>query len=342
MDQTSQADRAESALPVGTSEGALEFGGLRRTYLLHKPASYDGRKPVPLVLAFHGRFGTGRLMEEMTRFSDISERDGFIVAYPDGISRSWNAGHGIGKASELGIDDVGFVTKLIDSLTDSLAIDSSRVYLAGMSNGAVFAYRLACTIGAKLAAIGVVAGAIASAIAENCVPTHPISILHIHGTADPIAPWDSGGPVLSVAGTIQRWVEWNDCSTDPHVTLQKGQVTCMTYRGCGAGAEVSLCRIEGGGHTWPGSSPLTAWRSILGSTNEDIDASEFIWDFFAFHSLPASHGSADSVDNVGEVSQGKQSGMSAEVAHCDQIDGTRFAQVDEEVSGAIKPLDETD
>jgi polyhydroxybutyrate depolymerase len=259
------------------------------------------------VLAFHGRFGTGWQMEEMTRFSDISERHGLIVVYPDGISRSWNAGHGVGKASELGIDDVGFVTKLMDSLTESLAINRSRIYLTGLSNGAVFAYRLACTIGAKVAAIGVVAGAIASAIARNCVPTHPIAILHIHGTADRIAPWNSGGPVLSVAGTIQRWVEWNGCSTEPRVTLQKGQVTCVTYRGCAAGAEVSLCRIEGGGHTWPGS-PSPTWRSVLGSTNEDINASEFIWDFFARHSLPASDSAADSVDNDGEVSQVEQSG----------------------------------
>jgi polyhydroxybutyrate depolymerase len=229
-------------------------------------------------------------MEQLTRFSDIAGR-GFIVVYPDGIGRSWNAGHGVGLAESAGVDDVGFIARLIDLLTHEFNIDQRRIYAAGISNGGMFAYRLACELNNRIAAVASVAGSLPPDIARNCSATGPISVLHIHGTADRIVPWaggetTSGGRILSVDATVAQSAKTAKCDNEPIITLQTGRVACKTYRGCATEAEVGLCRIEGGGHTWPGSQASAAWESIVGPTNEDVNASDIIWLFFSRHTRP--------------------------------------------------------
>jgi polyhydroxybutyrate depolymerase len=196
----------------------------------------------------------------------------------------------VGDAQTAGADDVGFVLDLINALSETYNLDHRRIYATGVSNGAMFAYRLACELSGKIAAVAAVSGTMEVEIARNCAPTRPISILHIHGTADPFAKWDgweskSGGKLLSVPATIGRWIELNKCSTEPQVTLQKGDVTCETHHQCAGGAEVTLCKVQGGGHTWPGSSLQLPLRLLLGPTNKDVNASELIWEFFARHAM---------------------------------------------------------
>ena len=275
-------------LYTGSRELNINVGERRRTYVLHVPPSYERTKRTPLLVAFHGRLGTGRLMEKMTGFSRLSDEHNFIAVYPDGVSKSWNAGLGLGVASKLNVDDVGFVDRLLDLLMQEFAIDPHRIYLTGMSNGAALCYRLACELRHPIAAFAAVAGPEAVQVAQNCHPRHSISMLVIYGTADRIAQWDSSGPGLTGSATVQRWIEVNKCASRPRVTLQVNQVRVETYRPCDAGVEVSVCRIEGGGHTWPGAAPLPGWESVLGPTNQDISASDLIWSFFSQHSLSTS------------------------------------------------------
>jgi polyhydroxybutyrate depolymerase len=277
----------------GSHERTLLVGGRERSYVLHVPSNYHREKPTPLVLVFHGRLGTGRLMEHMTGFSDIADR-GFIVGYPDGIGRSWNAGHGVGLAESVGVDDVGFIARLIDDLSHELNIDPRRIYAAGMSNGGMFAYRLACELKGRIAAVASVAGPLPPEIAGSCHAAGAISVLHIHGTADRIVPWDggettSGGKILSVDATIQQWANASKCSDSPTVTFKKGSVECQSYRNCAHETEVSLCRVEGGGHTWPGSEISRLLQSAVGPTNQDVNATGMIWDFFSRHPLLETH-----------------------------------------------------
>jgi len=241
----------------GDYQGELKVDNLRRNYCLHFPHSYDSRQPTPLVLAFHGRLGTGKQMENLTNLSGLADKRGFMVAYPNGVGRSWNAGHGTGKAEAQGVDDVKFTVRLIDSLRQTLNLDGQRVYATGFSNGATFVHHLACELSEKIAAIAAVAGTVAPKIGRTCHPNRPVAVLQIHGTADPIVPWEGGltkggGFVESVAATIEGWVARDECAAKPEVLDIGGGVICESYRLCAKATIVILYRVEGGGHTWPG------------------------------------------------------------------------------------------
>jgi polyhydroxybutyrate depolymerase len=138
----------------------LTVDNLIRRYLLHIPPGYDPGKPTPVVLAFHGRFSTGREMEKLTNLSELADKQGFIVVYPNGYGRSWNAGHGTGEAEARGVNDVKFTVELINSLCQTMNIDRRRVYATGFSNGATFVHRLGCEVSERIAAIAAVAGTI--------------------------------------------------------------------------------------------------------------------------------------------------------------------------------------
>ena len=267
--------------------GEFKVDNLRRSYLLHIPRAYDSRQPTPLILAFHGRLGTGQKMEKLTNLSDLADKQGLIVVYPNGVGRSWNAGHGTGKAEAKGVDDVEFTLRLIDILSQTLNIDHNRVYATGFSNGATFVHRLACELSEKIAAIAAVAGTIAPKIGRNCHPKRPVAVLQIHGTADPIVPWGGGltgggGFVESVAATIAGWVERNGCTAKPEVADLGGGVSRESSNSCRNGTRVILYRVKGGGHTWPGGYQHLP-KKVVGETNLSWDASQAIWDFFKEH-----------------------------------------------------------
>ncbi len=277
---------------AGDHQGELKVDNIRRSYLLHIPRTYDSRQPTPLILAFHGRLGTGKKMEKLTNLSDLADKQGFIVVYPNGVGRSWNAGHGTGKAEAKGVDDVKFTVLLIDSLSQTLNIDRHRVYATGFSNGATFVHRLACELSEKIAAIAAVAGTMAPKIGRNCHPQRAVAVLQIHGDADPIVPWEGGltgggGIVESVAATIAGWVERNACTAKPEVANIGGRVIRASYRPCQKATTVILYRVEGGGHTWPGGHQYLPKKAI-GETNRSWEASQAIWDFFMKHPMNAS------------------------------------------------------
>jgi polyhydroxybutyrate depolymerase len=232
-------------------------------------------------------------MERMTGFDDVSDANGLVVVYPDGIGRSWNAGAENGKAERDHIDDVGFVSYLIDELASELPIDRLRVYATGISLGGIFTQRLGCELSHKIAAIAPVAGNLASAVARNCHPTRPISVLMINGTDDSLVPWEGGqtgggGQIVSVPVTMQLWAERNKCPTVPKVTPLVKDVISEMYAPCEGGTEVALYRVEGGGHTWPGGNQDLP-PAVVGPTNNSLKASGAIWDFFAKHAKEATN-----------------------------------------------------
>jgi polyhydroxybutyrate depolymerase len=274
---------------LGDAQGELKVDNLKRNYRLHIPHSYDSRQPTALVLAFHGRLGTGKEMEKQTNLSDLAEKQGFIVVYPNGVGHSWNAGHGIGKAEARGVDDVKFTMMLIDSLCQTRNIDRNRVYATGFSNGATFVHRLACELSEKIAAIAAVAGTIAPKIGRNCHPKKPVGVLQIHGTADSIVPWEggltkAGGLVESVAATIAGWVARNACAAKAEVVDMGGGVIRESYSPCRKGTMVILYRIDGGGHTWPGGYQYLP-KKVIGEIDRPWDAIQAIWGFFMKHAI---------------------------------------------------------
>ena len=285
---------------------SIIFGGLKRTYLIHIPSSHDKTKSMPLLIALHGGGGTGRHMVKLTLggFDKLSDKEGFVVVYPDGIGKNWNdgrSGEETGyRAHKENIDDVGFISALIDALIKKLDIDPKRVYVTGMSNGAIMSYRLACELTEKIAAIAAVAGNIPQNLYPSCSPSRPISVLAINNVNDPLMPWagkDITGPfglkklgkVLSTAETIRFWVNHNNCSLSPVITQEPDKdpkdgtrIRKEVYTNGKNETEVILYAIEGGGHTWPGGYQYLNER-IIGKTSRDLDANEVIWDFFKKH-----------------------------------------------------------
>lgn len=295
--------RAGSSVPgaaaVERGTHSLEHGGLNRTFRLYVPDSYDtAEESVPLVVVLHGGHGNARSAALLTGFDELADRVGCIVAYPEAVGSHWNDGRGIGQ----GADDVGFIARMLDHLIGRLQIDPRRVYVAGVSNGAMMTLRIACELADRVAAVAPVIGSMPEPLLEQCAPARPIPVLFINGTEDPLVPWEGGevasmglkdrGRVASVDDTVAFWVRHNRCKSTPVTTMLFGsesddrtEARREEYAPERQGAPVTMIRIEGGGHTWPGG-PRIQPRRLLGPVSRDIDATEEIWAFFGAHTLP--------------------------------------------------------
>ncbi|OGO48015.1 MAG: hypothetical protein A2Z30_01750 [Chloroflexi bacterium RBG_16_64_43] len=267
--------------------------GRDRSYALHVPAGLDAAQPVALVLAFHGGLGTASYMPALTGFSRKADREGFLVAYPNGTGAlddrlfTWNGGTCCGYATRENVDDTGFVRAVIDDIASRLPVDPRRIFATGISNGGILSYRLACEMADRVAAIGSVAG---TQNLPGCAPSAPVSILHIHGTADQHLPFEGGvGPeslagvdFASVADSINFWQRADQCPAEAMIAVS-GIVTHTTYAPCAAGSAVELYAIEGGGHAWPGG--IAAWQGGDPPPME-LNATDVLWSFFAAHPKP--------------------------------------------------------
>lgn len=285
---------------AGSNDRTLTHDGLARTFGVYVPSGYDfsGGTPVPVVLILHGGFGSGLQAFTTARLAALADARGVIVVYPDGVAsplgvRTWNAGGCCGYAQSMAIDDVGFIGALLDQLESEVCIDRRRVHATGMSNGAELAHRLACDLSWRIAAVAPVAG---TDNTTTCAPTRPVPVMTIHGTADQNVPFDggvgcglSGVATTSVPETIARWQERDDCPGGNAPRFVEGDGTCETHGHCHSEAEVVLCTIAGGGHSWPGGEPpaITGIGNCpFGAQSQTFDASARALDFFALHPMP--------------------------------------------------------
>ena len=261
-----------------------------RSYHIHLPSNYDVSSAFPLLIALHGRLGTGKKMVKQTGFNGIADREGFIVVYPEGFKRGWADGRGITHADKQGVDDVAFIDKLLEVFQERFSIDSTKIYITGHSNGGFMAQRLAIERSHKFAAVAVVAASLSEWLASRFTPGRPMPVSFINGTADPVTPYEGGrqpggARVLSVEDTVKIWAHFNVCNKSPEVQeihgLNNGPlVSVLTYGSCKNHSQVKLYRIEGGGHVWPGESEDLS-SSGVGKLSAGIDASEEIWKFFS-------------------------------------------------------------
>jgi polyhydroxybutyrate depolymerase len=275
---------------------SLEINKQKRTYWAHVPAGYNANKEMPVVLALHGATMSAKTMEALSGLNKKADEAGFIVVYPNGTGPNpflltWNSG---GFASLLALgkpDDVGFIARVLDDLEETWNVDKKRVYATGLSNGAMMCYRLAVELSDRIAAIAPVAGTIAL---EAYEPRLPVPVLHIHGTADRLVPYEGSSPkiaafmkFLSVEDTIAACVKRNGCAMCPRTTElpmpnDQLRITRRAYEAGAGSAEVILYVVDGGGHTWPGR-PFGG--GILGPYTMNMHANDVIWDFFSKHSL---------------------------------------------------------
>ncbi len=267
--------RAETPLPDGTSVHTMAFGGLDRTYRIHKPAALTAA--APLVVMLHGAFGDGQQAENSYGWDQLADSAKFVVAYPDGVGQTWNAHGCCGKAAAENIDDVGFIIAMVGQISAAIPIDPSRVYATGISNGGIMSYTLACNSGI-FAAIG----PDAATQLDACTAPHPTSVIHIHGTSDRLVPYDGGQGASTVNGPSipdvnAFWRKVDQCGT-PAVTI-KPPLTTSTAA-CADNRSVELITIDGGRHQWPGG---TTFLEKFGTATHAMKATQTIWQFFAVH-----------------------------------------------------------
>lgn len=293
--------------PKGTVvDGTLKTpDGRERTYHVYVPSHLPEASPVPLLLALHGGTGWGLQFEKNSGFDGLAEANGFLVVYPDGIEigdgggllangRVWNGGYCCGRAVTEGVDDVKFLSMLIDQLDKDYPVDTTRVYAAGHSNGAIMSYRLACELSDKIVAVGLQAGSLG---VDTCPMKRPVSLLHIHGTADTNHPIDGGVGTSGISGVdfhpaidgVETIARADGCESTPSsdVDTVNRDLTIDVYEGCRERSDVVFVRVRGASHAWMGHEGSRAAQLLTGAPYMDYDSSLAIWTFLASHARGA-------------------------------------------------------
>ena len=267
--------------------GTIVSSGATREYVLHVPSSYDATKPAPLVISLHGASLWGAAQREISQWDEVAEREGLIVVYPSGVGgrgpRVWRA-----DPTASAPRDVTFISDLIDQLARTYTLDPARIYANGLSNGGGMSFALSCTLGDRIAAVGMV-GAAHLVPFNSCPDPRPVPAIAFHGTADRLTryhggkSWVAPRPFPDIPTWMANWAQRNQCGPDPVESVVAADVTRLEYTDCAPGADVVLYTIRDGGHTWPGGGPLPEW--FVGPTVTSIDATSQMWEFFRDHPL---------------------------------------------------------
>lgn len=266
-------------------------GGLDRVYHLYRPSSIPQGVRAPLVVMLHGGYGSGMQAERSYGWDEEADRAHFIVAYPDGYRRSWNAGMCCGPSESQNVDDVGFIAAMVRQIERTQNADPNRVYVTGMSNGAMMAYRLACEAPFAIAGVGSVAGTLDMA---SCAHPQRTKVMEIHGLVDRHVPFAGGvginrpqaQPFPSVPWTLAAWQRVNGCSA--HVASRSSGVVTTKRWACARGTDVELITIANAGHEWPEANK-SARGGLLAAllhlapadpVSDAIHATDTLWRFF--------------------------------------------------------------
>lgn len=282
---------------AGSTAHSITIDGTTRTYRTYVPKSLDRAKKAPLVVMLHGGFGSAKQAEATYEWDQFADDAGFIVVYPDGtgqgprgnFARSWNAGTCCGIAMKSKVDDVLFLAQLVAAVQVNNAIDPRRQFVAGMSNGAMMAQRMACET-RVFAAMASVAGA----QMVPCDTAAPTSTMFVHGSEDTHVPLDGSagtgrGKVpahLAFADTADAWVKRNDCGNA--LTRDNAELALTSWI-CANGIGVETIIVDGAGHQWPGAAKLTAGEREeldVDQTSQRFFTTGAIWSFFAAHPAP--------------------------------------------------------
>ncbi len=288
-------------------ECSMNYGEYERSYEYYLPSTYENEEPLPVVFSFHGLGSNMEEQRELTGFTDLAEEKEFIAVFPNstelegdyenlpnlpGAERQWNIGTPTSLQYEENVDDVGFTSEIIDTLSAKYEVDESRIYSTGMSNGAQLSYVLSIELSNKIAAAATVASPMTSNLLEK-EPQRPVSMVIMKGDSDPIVPYEGdNGYILSTEETVDYWLDVNGITGGPEVTYLEEEnendptsVKRSYYGGGEDNTEVILYTIENGGHTWPGSHQYLP-VAVIGPVTQHMDGSEVIWEHLKEHSLP--------------------------------------------------------
>jgi polyhydroxybutyrate depolymerase len=288
-----RSENSASQIPAGLIAGTIDSHGITRRYLVHLPPGHNNGALLPLILAFHGGTGTAEGMPRMCRLNPTADLRGYIVVYPEGIHKHWQDGRIYREGSS--VDDVAFIADLIAKLSREYPIDQRRIYATGISAGGFFSQRLACEMPDKIAA----AAPVVATRVKNLTwsPRAPIPMMFVLGTNDPLVRWNGGvlkGTALvpaetcSADETLRFWINEDHCYSDPVILrdVRPGDGTHLiakSYKANQGTEEVVFCKVEGGGHCWPGG-PQYLPQSFVGKATA-APINDLLCDFFDRHHL---------------------------------------------------------
>lgn len=258
---------------------SFSFGGVMRQYLLYVPPSYDGSQAVPFVLALHG-LGDNMNNFAGVRFDQVADTANFIFAIPQALvdnqltgSTAWNSGAGaFGITLNPGVDDVGFLNALMDTVSAYYNIDQTRLYSTGFSMGGFMTNRLGCELNNRIAAIASVSGTIGNGI--SCHPSRVVPACHFHGTADQTVAYTGNTYGNDAEVLVAYWRAHDQCDTTAiidsiaHTTNNALHIIHYTYPNGAYASDVEFYKVIGGQHQW------------LGPSGYDINYAVEIWNFF--------------------------------------------------------------
>ncbi|XYI03827.1 alpha/beta hydrolase family esterase [Sorangium sp. So ce1128] len=249
------------ALRAGDTNQTVTVGSGSRSYVLHVPPAYDGSKPVPLVVDFHGLGGSGPSERSGSPYPAQTDREGVIMAFPSGLSGPSGGAWNVGPCCVADTDDVAFAKALVAQIQETACIDPKRIYAVGFSMGGGMSHYLACHAADVFAAVAPAAFDLLQENVGDCEPSRPITVISFRGTSDPIVPYAGGSssvvrgmPVtfLGAKTTFEKWADINGCTGSPSAEDGQG---CSTYSNCQDGVEVALCTKQGGSHE-PGNAAV--------------------------------------------------------------------------------------
>ncbi len=261
---------------------AESLGNHTRSYRIYVPKGYSNSRPVTVVLVFHGYGGDAAGMENGSGFSTLADQKDFLAVYPQGLpdketNRPFWAEIG---PIDYGVDDALFVSDILNDLQQKYCVDAHHIYATGFSNGGGITNLLACRLAGRIAAFAPLS-ANAYAIPGGCHPGRPVAILDMHGTADPLLPYNGipasanpNWPLPAVPAYLRSWATRDGCTRGPDIFLREPKATGMQWTNCQGNVSVVHYRIEGGGHSWP--------PTINSNTPAGV-----IWQFFSKYPLPA-------------------------------------------------------
>jgi len=241
-----------SAVAAGDTNVTLQVGSLKRSYVLHVPAAYNGSKPAPLIVELHGIGGTGWGQLSSSTYPAITDSEGVVMVFPDGMPGPIGTGWNMGPCCVAGVDDFGFIKALVANIRKTVCVDPDRVYAVGVLTGGGMVNYLACNAADIFASVAPAAFDLLQETAGNCKPSRPITEIAFRGTADTRVPYAGGASALvpgmpitflGAQATFQKWAEIDECTGGASAPDDNG---CSSYSGCAGGVDVILCTKQGG------------------------------------------------------------------------------------------------
>ena len=282
-----------------TFTNTINYQGIERGYIIHIPNSYTDKSEVPLILCFHGYSSSANIIMSYSGFNELSEKEGFIVVYPQGAiyKKSGKTHWNVGYTLESKIDDIEFTNILLDNLFVKYRINKDRVYSTGFSNGGYMSFLLACQLSNRFAAVSSVAGSMTPETFEECNPQHPTPILQVHGLEDRVVPYiGKSSWTKPIKEVMNYWSKLNKCDTTittsfPDIVKEDNSYVAMeTHINRSNRISTQHIKIIKGGHEWPGikesfninqdKETYTFFSKYNIRGNMDVNISAEIWKFF--------------------------------------------------------------